>query len=196
MDGTQRDALYSLSTRRNAMYSAMRVRSDRIRSKIILKNCKYFERRREEKNTPHRSRSYQSVIHDQLPYLPRTIYIYTHTHIFFYFIRHFSLVASKLNSRNRMFATGKSAKGSPRRGSSLRRGRGRAFGSKKRASARALAARAVCVRAHARARNIPRGRHTRERGKVGRPDRVLQAKEPRYVVAMVVTEKSGVACGH
>lgn len=121
-------------------------------------------------------------------------YIYTHTHIFF--IRHFSLVASKLNSRNRMLATGKSAKGSPRRGSSHRRGRGRAFGSKKRASARALAARAVCVRAHARARNIPRGRHTRERGKVGRPDRVLQAKEPRYVVAMVVTEKSGVACGH
>lgn len=82
VDGTQRDALYSLSTRRNAMYSAMRVRSDRIRSKIILKNCKYFERRREEKNTPHRSRSYQSIIHDQLPYLPRTIYIHTHTFSF------------------------------------------------------------------------------------------------------------------
>lgn len=160
MDGTQRDALYSLSTRRNAMYSAMRVRSDRIRSKIILKNCKYFERRREEKNTPHRSRSYQSVIHDQLPYLPQTIYIYIH--IFFYFIRHFSLVASKLSSRNRMLATGKSAKGSPRRGSSHRRGRGRAFGSKKRASARALAARA-CACAHTRALATSHAGDTRER---------------------------------
>lgn len=194
MDGTQRDALYSLSTRRNAMYSAMRVRSDRIRSKIILKNCKYFERRREEKNTPHRSRSYQSVIHDQLPYLPRTIYIYTHTHFLLLYTAFLTRCIEVELEESHVRDWKKRERESSKR--THRRGRGRAFGSKKRASARALAARGVCVRAHARARNIPRGRHTRERGKVGRPDRVLQAKEPRYVVAMVVTEKSGVACGH
>lgn len=161
MDGTQRDALYSLSTRRNAMYSAMRVRSDRIRSKIILKNCKYFERRGEEKNTPHRSRSYQSVIHDQLPYLPQTIYIYTHIHIFFYFIRHFSLVASKLSSRNRMFATGKSAKGSPRRG---RIGEEEDERSVRRSERlRARSPREACACAHTRALATSHAGDTRER---------------------------------
>lgn len=65
-----------------------------------------------------------------------------------------------------------------------------------------------CVRALAHARgayaanNIPRRdtTHERERGKVGREreraDRVLQAKEPCYAVAMVVTEKNGAPCGH
>lgn len=172
----------------------MRVRSDRIRSKIILKNCKYFERRREEKNTPHRSRSYQSIIHDQLPYLPRTIYIYTHTHFLLLYTAFLTRCIEVELEESYARDWKKRERESSKR--THRRGRGRAFGSKKRASARALAARGVCVRAHARARNIPRGRHTRERGKVGRPDRVLQAKEPRYVVAMVVTEKSGVACGH
>lgn len=140
----------------------MRVRSDRIRSKIILKNCKYFERRREEKNTPHRSRSYQSVIHDQLPYLPQTIYIYTHIHIFFYFIRHFSLVASKLSSRNRMFATGKSAKGSPRRGRIGEEEDERSVRRSERLRARSRRER-VRARTRARSQHPTRATHARER---------------------------------
>ena len=122
------------------------------------------------------------------------IYIYTHTHFLLLYTAFLTRCIEVELEESHARDWKKRERESSKR--THRRGRGRAFGSKKRASARALAARGVCVRAHARARNIPRGRHTRERGKVGRPDRVLQAKEPRYVVAMVVTEKSGVACGH